>query len=164
MQAGIIGAQHTYCHAELCNRHMRQARVPSSPIGRVVGFAGLGASLALGALRDNASLWLSGAGGKSAGGDNKVKGNPWLTERNAERLADALCRMRQGARSPKRRNLLSQGSACSVSFRMPMPVVVHDLEWPCGRMGGVSVGRMAGREIAFCTPLIVTLCATGVRR
>eukprot|EP00873_Tetraselmis_striata_P045513 jgi/Tetstr1/465777/TSEL_010401.t2 len=78
-------------------RKLREARVPSSPIGRVVGFAGLGASLALGALRDNASLWLSGAGGKSAGGDNKVKGNPWLTERNAERLADALCRMRGAA-------------------------------------------------------------------
>ena len=65
-----------------------QAHVPSSPLGRVLGFASLGASLVVGAARDNAANWLSGSGEKSK--------SPFLTEANAERLADALCRMRCG--------------------------------------------------------------------
>eukprot|EP00192_Tetraselmis_astigmatica_P024868 CAMPEP_0117679190 /NCGR_PEP_ID=MMETSP0804-20121206/17687_1 /TAXON_ID=1074897 /ORGANISM="Tetraselmis astigmatica, Strain CCMP880" /LENGTH=623 /DNA_ID=CAMNT_0005488605 /DNA_START=206 /DNA_END=2077 /DNA_ORIENTATION=+ len=76
-------------------KKLREAHVPSSPLGRVVGFAGLGASLALGALRDNASSWFSGGNGAvSVGGS---RGHPLMTERNAERLADALCRMRGAA-------------------------------------------------------------------
>ena len=64
-----------------------QAHVPSSPLGRVLGFASLGASLMVGAVRDNAANWISGSGEKSSG--------PFMvTEANAERLADALCRMR----------------------------------------------------------------------
>lgn len=72
-----------------------QAAVPASPLGRVVGFAGLGASLALGAIRDSASSWFSGAPQEG------IRGHPLMTERNAERFADALCRMRSvQTRSP----------------------------------------------------------------
>ena len=64
-----------------------QTHVPSSPFARVMGFASLGASLLVGTARDNAANWLSGAEEKSA--------SKFMSEANAERLADALCRMRR---------------------------------------------------------------------
>ncbi|KAG2498015.1 hypothetical protein HYH03_004273 [Edaphochlamys debaryana] len=81
-------------------RKLRERRVPESPIGRALGFAGLGASLVLGSLSDNVSRVLRGpppeaaAGAARAGGGG---GNAFLTEANAERLANALCRMRGAA-------------------------------------------------------------------
>ena len=36
-------------------RKLRERRVPSSPVGRAAGFAGLGASLLYGSMRDSVS-------------------------------------------------------------------------------------------------------------
>eukprot|EP00198_Chlamydomonas_reinhardtii_P013183 XP_001702520.1 ubiquinone biosynthesis protein [Chlamydomonas reinhardtii] len=65
-------------------RKLRERRVPESPIGRALGFAGLGASLILGSISDNITRAIRGpdAPGPDA---------------NAERLANALCRMRGAA-------------------------------------------------------------------
>ncbi len=62
-----------------------------------MGFAGMGASLLFGSLRDSVANAFSptpagGSGGSSGGG-----GNSYITQQNAERLANALCRMRGAA-------------------------------------------------------------------
>ena len=61
--------------------------VPSSRVGRAVGFAGLGAGLAWGAIGEVSSR-LVGSGGS---------GNVMTNDANADRLAATLCRMRGAA-------------------------------------------------------------------
>lgn len=60
--------------------------MPSSALGRALGFAGLGASLAFGAARESVS--------RAFRGEQAPAG---VSEANAERLAEALCRMRGAA-------------------------------------------------------------------
>jgi len=75
-------------------RKTRQRNVPSTPFGRVMGFAGLGAGLAWGTFQESAKrLW--GGQGTLAPGQSVL--SPFLSEGNAERLALALCRMRGAA-------------------------------------------------------------------
>eukprot|EP00884_Botryococcus_braunii_P002081 jgi/Botrbrau1/11874/Bobra.126_2s0009.1 len=68
-------------------RKPRERSVPASPMGRVLGFAQLGASLVYGSVADSVSGFLQG----------RQRSSNWMTEANAERLADALCRMRGAA-------------------------------------------------------------------
>ncbi|BFI41640.1 aarF domain-containing kinase [Marchantia polymorpha subsp. ruderalis] len=75
-------------------RKPRERRVPSTPIGRAMGFAGLGAGLAWGTLQESAKrLW----GGQGATPPGQSVLSPFMTEQNAERIALALCRMRGAA-------------------------------------------------------------------
>lgn len=65
--------------------------MPSSSVGRVLGFAQLGTSLLYGAAREGVSRALGG---------RRSEDSPYssfMTEDNAERLANALCRMRGAA-------------------------------------------------------------------
>ncbi|GFR41327.1 hypothetical protein Agub_g2011 [Astrephomene gubernaculifera] len=90
-------------------RKLRERRVPETPLGRALGFAGLGASLMMGSLADNIGRALRGSGtpaegeqqhAAAAGGGSARRsggGSSFLTEANAERLANALCRMRGAA-------------------------------------------------------------------
>ncbi|KAI3437965.1 hypothetical protein D9Q98_000409 [Chlorella vulgaris] len=71
----------------------RERAVPSSSFGRVMGFAQLGSSLLYGTMRESVSRALGG----SAQADSAHPTSTWLTEDNAERLANALCRMRGAA-------------------------------------------------------------------
>ena len=48
-------------------RRLRERRVPSSPIGRVFGFAQLGASLVYGTMSDSVSQYFRGSGGGEGG-------------------------------------------------------------------------------------------------
>ena len=61
--------------------------VPSSRVGRAVGFAGLGAGLAWGAVAEVSSRLVGGGG----------SGNVLTNDANADRLAATLCRMRGAA-------------------------------------------------------------------
>lgn len=72
----------------------RERRVPSTPLGRAMGFAGLGMSLIGGTVVDKIAdtFSLSSSSSKAIGA-----GNAFVTEKNAERLAAALCRMRGAA-------------------------------------------------------------------
>lgn len=70
-------------------RKLRQRRVPSSQLGRVAGFAGLGASLAFGTVKDSVFNFF--------GPKDTSAGSSVLSEANADRLANALCRMRGAA-------------------------------------------------------------------
>jgi aarF domain-containing kinase len=65
---------------------MRERAVPSSQIGRMVGFGSLAVRMALGEVVDRASHAFSGNEGPRV-----------LSDENAERLAESLCRMRGAA-------------------------------------------------------------------
>lgn len=70
-------------------RKFREREVPSSRLGRAVGFAGLGAGLVWGAATDAVS--------RALGPASTHDGSGMLSEANAQRLANALCRMRGAA-------------------------------------------------------------------
>lgn len=70
----------------------RERAVPSNSVSRALGFAGLGASLLLGTAKDSVSRAWRGKEEK----EHNVYSS-FLSESNAERLAEALCRMRGAA-------------------------------------------------------------------
>ncbi|KAK4480757.1 hypothetical protein RD792_013841 [Penstemon davidsonii] len=75
-------------------RKPRERRVPSTPFSRAIGFAGLGAGLAWGTLQESAKRIVYGTP-NSQNSQNAL--SPFMSEKNAERLALALCRMRGAA-------------------------------------------------------------------
>lgn len=75
-------------------RKPRERRVPSSPFTRALGFAGLGAGLAWGTVQESAKRL---AFGTPSSQDKQSAYSPFLSDKNAERLALALCRMRGAA-------------------------------------------------------------------
>ncbi|GBG83503.1 hypothetical protein CBR_g37217 [Chara braunii] len=83
----------------------RERRVPSTPLARVIGFGGLAAGLVFGTLRESARRAWEGVPLRNTpkGGENGTNGGATtssspptysavINERNAERLAAALCR------------------------------------------------------------------------
>lgn len=79
---------------ELKRRKPRERRVPSTPFSRALGFAGLGAGLAWGTIQESAKRLVYG----TPSSENKQSAlSPFMSEKNAERLALALCRMRGAA-------------------------------------------------------------------
>ncbi|PIN20115.1 hypothetical protein CDL12_07212 [Handroanthus impetiginosus] len=75
-------------------RKPRERRVPSTSFSRAIGFAGLGAGLAWGTLQESAKRIMFGTPDST---NSQHAHSPFLSERNAERLALALCRMRGAA-------------------------------------------------------------------
>ncbi|KAM7275404.1 hypothetical protein ACFE04_017270 [Oxalis oulophora] len=75
-------------------RKLRERRVPSTPFSRAVGFAGLGVGLAWGTVQESAKRLVYGT---PDAGDKQSATSPFLSDKNAERLALALCRMRGAA-------------------------------------------------------------------
>ena len=67
-------------------KKMREKAVPSTQVGRAMGFGMLGAQLTLGVVGDSISRLVRG--------DTSPRG---ISDANAERLAEALCRMRGAA-------------------------------------------------------------------
>ncbi|KAF5937235.1 hypothetical protein HYC85_024741 [Camellia sinensis] len=75
-------------------RRPRERRVPSTPFSRALGFAGLGAGLAWGTIQESAKRIVFGMPDTQ---EKQSALSPFLSEKNAERLALALCRMRGAA-------------------------------------------------------------------
>lgn len=75
-------------------RKPRERRVPSSPFTRALGFAGLGAGLAWGTVQESTKRLVFGTPSSQ---DKQSAYSPFLSDKNAERLALALCRMRGAA-------------------------------------------------------------------
>ncbi|XP_073029037.1 protein ABC transporter 1, mitochondrial isoform X1 [Primulina eburnea] len=75
-------------------RKPRERRVPSTPFSRALGFAGLGVGLAWGTFQESAKRI---AFGTTDSQNAQHSLSPFLSEKNAERLALALCRMRGAA-------------------------------------------------------------------
>ncbi|XP_076900415.1 protein ABC transporter 1, mitochondrial-like [Bidens hawaiensis] len=80
--------------APVVQRRRRERKVPSTPFSRALGFAGLGAGLAWGTVQESARRIVYG---KSESQGKQSALSPFLSEKNAERLALALCRMRGAA-------------------------------------------------------------------
>ncbi|RDX73850.1 Protein ABC transporter 1, mitochondrial, partial [Mucuna pruriens] len=78
----------------LRKRRPRERKVPATPFSRALGFAGLGAGLAWGTLQESARRLAFGTPNPQS---NQSTLSPFLSEKNAERLALALCRMRGAA-------------------------------------------------------------------
>ncbi|KAG9460010.1 hypothetical protein H6P81_004518 [Aristolochia fimbriata] len=74
-------------------RKPRERRVPSTPFTRALGFAGLGAGLAWGAIQESTKRIIYGTPSEEA----QSALSPLLSKQNAERFALALCRMRGAA-------------------------------------------------------------------
>ncbi|XP_044492306.1 protein ABC transporter 1, mitochondrial-like isoform X2 [Mangifera indica] len=75
-------------------RRPRERKVPSTPFSRLIGFAGLGAGLAWGTIQESTKRIVYGSPGSQ---DKQSVLSPFLSDKNAERLALALCRMRGAA-------------------------------------------------------------------
>ncbi|GFO03900.1 Atypical kinase coq8a, mitochondrial [Plakobranchus ocellatus] len=73
----------------------QERRVPASRISRLMNYGGLAAGLSMGALAEvtKRSLGLK----EEAQGAGKLDANPFLTEANAERIVNTLCRVRGAA-------------------------------------------------------------------
>ncbi|RUS78134.1 hypothetical protein EGW08_014107 [Elysia chlorotica] len=73
----------------------QERRVPASRISRLMNYGGLAAGLSMGALAEvtKRSLGLK----EEAQGSGKLDTNPFLTEANAERIVNTLCRVRGAA-------------------------------------------------------------------
>ncbi|XP_060217519.1 protein ABC transporter 1, mitochondrial [Lycium barbarum] len=75
-------------------RKLRERKVPTTSFSRALGFAGLGAGLAWGTLQESTKRLVFGT--PNVQGKQSAL-SPYLSEKNAERLALALCRMRGAA-------------------------------------------------------------------
>ncbi|KAL1827266.1 hypothetical protein DCAR_0206419 [Daucus carota subsp. sativus] len=75
-------------------RKLRERKVPSTSFSRALGFAGLGAGLAWGTIQESTKRLVYGT---PISKDQKSAVSPFLSDKNAERLALALCRMRGAA-------------------------------------------------------------------
>ncbi|XP_064359161.1 atypical kinase COQ8B, mitochondrial isoform X2 [Dromaius novaehollandiae] len=74
----------------------RQRTVPASRLGRLASFGGLAVGLGLGALAEAARTALGGQRPPGAAG-SLLDASPFLSEANAERVVDTLCRVRGAA-------------------------------------------------------------------
>ncbi|XP_053577757.1 atypical kinase COQ8B, mitochondrial isoform X2 [Bombina bombina] len=74
----------------------RERKVPASRMSRLANFGGLAVSLGIGALTEVAKQSLSGEE-KQNGSRSYLETNPFLTESNAEKIVDTLCKVRGAA-------------------------------------------------------------------
>ena len=86
IETPVKGTNHTSRPIKT-NAPMRERAVPATQLERMWGFGSLAARMAMGAMTDNATRALTG--------DQSQQGG--ISDANAERLAEALCRMRGAA-------------------------------------------------------------------
>ncbi|CAK7348565.1 unnamed protein product [Dovyalis caffra] len=93
-EVAVAPAETVVAPPEVKRRKPRERRVPSTPFSRALGFAGLGAGLAWGTVQESAKRLVFGTPNSQ---DKQFDYSPFLSDKNAERLALALCRMRGAA-------------------------------------------------------------------
>ncbi|XP_072249063.1 atypical kinase COQ8B, mitochondrial [Leuresthes tenuis] len=74
--------------------HAKERKVPATRISRLVNFGGLAVGLGIGAIAEVAKQSL---GGKQKGDMNALLDSPFLSEANAERIVNTLCKVRGAA-------------------------------------------------------------------
>uniref|UniRef100_A0A1A8DUL1 AarF domain containing kinase 4 n=1 Tax=Nothobranchius kadleci TaxID=1051664 RepID=A0A1A8DUL1_NOTKA len=74
--------------------HARERKVPTTRISRLANFGGLAVGLGLGAIAEVAKQSL---GGKQKGDTRALLDSPFLSEANAERIVNTLCKVRGAA-------------------------------------------------------------------
>ncbi|KAL1833040.1 hypothetical protein ACET3Z_002691 [Daucus carota] len=92
--AGDVAVGEAKPVAVVKKRKLRERKVPSTSFSRALGFAGLGAGLAWGTVQESTRRLVYGT---PISKDQKSAVSPFLSDKNAERLALALCRMRGAA-------------------------------------------------------------------
>ncbi|KAE8699651.1 protein notum-like protein [Hibiscus syriacus] len=95
-------------------RRPRERKVPATPFSRAFGFASLGAGLAWGTVQESAKRLVYGSPNSN---EKQSAVSPFLSDKNAERLALALCRMRGAA--------LKVGQMLSIQDESLVPAPVH---------------------------------------
>lgn len=73
------------------NKNAKESKVPSSRIGRIINFGNLAAGLGVGAVNEMAKRAIG------QNNDPKLNGSVFLTEDNAQRIVDTLCKVRGAA-------------------------------------------------------------------
>uniref|UniRef100_A0A8C6VUH2 Coenzyme Q8B n=1 Tax=Nothobranchius furzeri TaxID=105023 RepID=A0A8C6VUH2_NOTFU len=91
--------------------HARERKVPTTRISRLANFGGLAVGLGLGAIAEVAKQSL---GGKQKGDTRALLDSPFLSEANAERIVNTLCKVR-GAALKIGQMLSIQGRSSAVS-------------------------------------------------
>ncbi|XP_038641894.1 atypical kinase COQ8B, mitochondrial isoform X2 [Scyliorhinus canicula] len=81
---------------QMLSEQARERKVPSSRISRLANFGGLAVSLGLSALAEVAKKSVSGSRA-SRGNEGLLDSSPFLSEANAERIVDTLCKVRGAA-------------------------------------------------------------------
>ncbi|XVF72864.1 hypothetical protein PTKIN_Ptkin12aG0154900 [Pterospermum kingtungense] len=94
VDGGEVAATAVDAPVAMKRRRPRERRVPATPFSRAFGFAALGAGLAWGTVQESAKRIVYGSPNSN---DKQSAVSPFLSEKNAERLALALCRMRGAA-------------------------------------------------------------------
>ncbi|KAF8766746.1 Atypical kinase COQ8B like protein [Argiope bruennichi] len=75
----------------------KERKVPSSQISRIMSYGALAASMGLGAAAEMTRRKLGLKSGKESEASSLLQENPFLTEANAERIVDTLCKVRGAA-------------------------------------------------------------------
>lgn len=82
-------------YRQMLSERARERKVPSTRIGRLANFGGLAVGLGIGALAEVAKKsWKSE---EREGGKAITDGSPFLSEANAERIVNTLCKVRGAA-------------------------------------------------------------------
>ena len=68
--------------------------MPASRLSRLVSYGGLAAGLGIGVLTEVTKRSLGLKNPNSENGSSLLEGSPFLTEANAERIVDTLCKVR----------------------------------------------------------------------
>ncbi|XP_038654819.1 atypical kinase COQ8A, mitochondrial-like [Scyliorhinus canicula] len=83
-------------YRQMLSERARERKVPSTRIGRLANFGGLAVGLGIGALAEVAKkTWRPEE--REAGGKAIMDGSPFLSEANAERIVNTLCKVRGAA-------------------------------------------------------------------
>ncbi|XP_007905399.1 atypical kinase COQ8A, mitochondrial isoform X1 [Callorhinchus milii] len=83
-------------HRQMLSERARERKVPATRIGRLANFGGLAVGLGIGALAEVAKKsWRHED--RTAGGKAVTDGSPFLSEANAERIVNTLCKVRGAA-------------------------------------------------------------------
>uniref|UniRef100_A0A4W3I0Y1 Atypical kinase COQ8A, mitochondrial n=1 Tax=Callorhinchus milii TaxID=7868 RepID=A0A4W3I0Y1_CALMI len=82
-------------HRQMLSERARERKVPATRIGRLANFGGLAVGLGIGALAEVAKK--SWRHEDRTGGKAVTDGSPFLSEANAERIVNTLCKVRGAA-------------------------------------------------------------------
>ncbi|ESO01555.1 hypothetical protein HELRODRAFT_185687 [Helobdella robusta] len=119
----------------------KESKVPGSRVGRIVSFGSLGAGLAIGTLSELALRGLGMKTGRQGGAI--LDSNPLLTEANAERIVNTLCRVRGAALKLGQMLSIQDNSLINPSLQKIFERVRQSADFmPMSQMEGVLIKEL----------------------
>ncbi|XP_015274555.1 PREDICTED: aarF domain-containing protein kinase 4-like, partial [Gekko japonicus] len=120
----------------------RERKVPVTRVGRLANFGGLAVGLGLGALAEVARNSLQGEPAPK-NGDALLDSNPFLSEANAERIVNTLCKMRGAALKIGQMLSIQDNTFLSPELQQIFERVRQSADFmPPAQMKGVLVGEL----------------------